>query len=181
LRGGQFQLGVEGTAAVGRQLVQIDVADVELGLQGLSEGIPVGMPGQSGQGAPDMAVKELLACGTTTGVVVTATAFDLGAVTRRGCIVDGHGQTPGVQQWLDSGPRAEGHGTGLAADGADGGVTVAELIGNAGSAEPGRDGAAAFGEEDTVQQEGQTGGTATIEPMGQVQKCPSDQGGQAEQ
>jgi hypothetical protein len=126
-----------------------------------------GVLGQSGQGDPDRAVNELLPGGTGAGVVVDATAFDFGAVARRGGIVDGHGQAPAPEQRLDGEQGAAGQVAGPLTDGADGGVGGAEGVGDAGGAEPGSDGAAALGEEDADQQEGQAGGAAPVEPAGQ--------------
>src|SRR4051794_41854214 len=89
-----------------------------------------------------------------------AGALDLGTVAGGRSVVDSHAQAAWVQQRLDGVESAQGHMVGLASDGADGGVGGAEVVVNAGSAEPGRDGASAGGEEDATEQQGQAGRAA---------------------
>src|SRR5205085_5307483 len=110
----------------------VDGADVELGLQGQGEGAPVGVPGQAGQGDPDVAVDVPLAGGPGAGVVVDAGALDEGAVASRRGVVDGQQQALGVQQGPGHALDRDGHVVGLPADGADGGVGVAVVAADAG-------------------------------------------------
>src|SRR5262249_20068400 len=127
---------------------------------------------------PDVAVEVPLAGGPWAGVVVDAGALDLGAVARRGGVVDGHQQAAPLQQRLYGVQGAQGQVGGLAAGGAGGGGGGAELVGDAGGAEPGGDGAAALGEEDADQQQGQAGGGARVQPAGQAEEGAGQQRGQ---
>ena len=154
--------GVRGAVSAGR------LANVELGLQGQGDGAPVGVLGQGGQGDPDVAVDVLLAGGARAGVVMDAGTLDLGAIAWGGRVVDGHRQAWSAQQRLDGEEGANGHVRGLAADGPDGGVGRAEVVGDTGGAEPGGDGAASAGEEDAEQQQGQAEGGAAVQPGGQA-------------
>ena len=89
LRRGLVQLGVEVGAAVGVDLGQVGVADVQLGAQGQGQGVPVGVACHPGQGDPVVAVQEGAAGGAGGGVVVEAGALDARAVARRRRVVDG--------------------------------------------------------------------------------------------
>src|SRR5665213_2869665 len=77
---GHLQLGAKDAGTLGGQLGQIDLADVELALQGQRDGAPVLVLGQGRQGHPDVAVDVLATGGTGARVVVDAAALDPGAV-----------------------------------------------------------------------------------------------------
>src|SRR5207248_9672439 len=62
----------------------------------------------------------------------------------------------------------ECHVVGVAPDGADGDVSLAEVVGDSSGSEPGGDGAASFGEEDAKEQKGYARGGAFVEPVSQV-------------
>ena len=87
---------------------------------------------------------DLLAGRSRTGIVMDATALDEGAVTRRGRVVDGHGET---FAFAKQGPNRQDDGESqtvdAAAGGAERGVGRAEVVGDAAGAEPGGDGASA--------------------------------------
>src|SRR6185503_556505 len=112
------------------------------------------------------AVDMLRARGTGAGVVVDAGTLDFGAIACGGRVVDGDPQAAAAEQRLDGVQGADGHGVGLSADRANGGVGGAKLVGDTGSAKPGRHRAATAGEEDAVQQAGEAGGAALVQPEG---------------
>src|SRR5262249_58081130 len=88
------------------------------------------------------------ASGRGAGVVVGATARDLGPVARGGGVVESSGETPAPGQRGPHGAgNREGEVAGLAPTGAGGGVGGAELVGDAAGAGPGGDGAAGGGEQ----------------------------------
>ena len=83
------------------------------------------VPGQGGQGHPDVAVDELLAGGAGAGVVVDAAALDLGAVARGGRVVDGQQQPSAcAASGLTARTVLMAMCVGGAADGADGDVAL---------------------------------------------------------
>ncbi len=179
--GGHLQLGTEVAAAFGGQPVQVGLADVQLRLHGQGQRAAVGVPRQDGQRDPDVAVDVPLAGGAGAGVVMDASALDVGAVARRRRIVDGRAQASSVQQRPDGVQRADRQLLGVAADGADGRVGGAEVVADAGGAEPGGDGAAAGGKEEAAQQQGQAGGRRGVQPVGQVEEGAGQQRRQVRQ
>src|SRR5262249_28145771 len=165
-------------AALGRQLAQVGLADVQLCPQGQGDGAPAGVLGQGGECDPDVAVDVLRAGGAGAGGVVDATALDTGGVAGRGRVVDAPQQALGVQQRSHGRLDAEGHVAGLATGGAGGGVVGAEVVGDAGRPEPGGDGAAAAGKQQAAQQHRQADGRAPLQPAGQVEEGGGQQRGQ---
>jgi hypothetical protein len=110
--------------------------------------------------------------------MVDAAALDHGAVPRGVGVVDGEQESLPLQQGLDGQDGTDGDVLGRSADGADSDVALAELGGDAGGAEPRGDGAATGAEEDAQQQQGQAGGTAAVEPVGEVAKGVGHRGGE---
>src|SRR5262249_49608644 len=102
------------------------------------------------------------------GIVMDAGTLDLGAIAWCRRVVDGHRQAWSAQQRLDGEEGANGHVWNLSADGADGGVGGAEVVGDSGGAEPGGDRAASGGEEGAEQQPRQADGGAFVQPRGQA-------------
>ena len=80
-----------------------------------------------------------------------ASTLDLGSIAWCRRVVDGHRQAWSAQQWFDGEEGANRHVRDVSADGADGGVGRAEVVGDSGGAEPGGDGAASGSEEDAEQ------------------------------
>src|SRR5258708_2461477 len=106
------------------------------------------MLGQGGQDDPDVTVEMLLARGPRAGMVVDASALDPGAIAFSGGVVDADHQTLGLEQRTDNIDNdRDGHVVDLSANSANRAVALAEVVGNAGGAEPGSDGAAVSGEE----------------------------------
>jgi hypothetical protein len=87
--GGLLQLGGEGGSAVGVDLGEILLADVQVGPQRQGHDVPVGVMDDPGGGDPDVAVEVVLVGGSRGGVVVKAGSFDVGAIALGGGVVEG--------------------------------------------------------------------------------------------
>src|SRR5262249_4239602 len=154
--GGQLQLGAERPGVRLGQPGDVLGADVQERVQRQGQGGPEGVGGQPGEGDPDVAVDELLAGRGGGGGVVDAGALRTRPGAGRRRVVDAEQQPVafGLRQQRPAGPAQQPRGAavGAAAGGPEGVVGGAELVGDAGGAEPGGDGAAAAGEEGAEQE-----------------------------
>jgi RNA polymerase sigma-70 factor (ECF subfamily) len=113
---------------------------------------------------------------------VDAGALHLGAVAGRGGVVDGYQQAiagQGAHQGEQgAAQQAVGQGVGLPAGGPQGRVGAAEIVGDAGGAEPAGDPTAAAGEEGAAEEGEQARGGAAVQGGSDLGEPDGQQGGQ---
>src|SRR5262249_19490020 len=151
LGGGQFKLGAELPAVVGRHPADILGPDVQMREDRQADGPPGRVSDQPGQADPDMAVEELGPGRPRGGVVVLAGALDLRPIPLGGGVVDGEDQRrvrPRDREPLpEDAEQGPGEGRCLATDAAQEVVIALEVATGAAAAEPTGDGATTAGEE----------------------------------
>src|SRR5262249_32733625 len=98
-----------------------------------------------------------------------------------GAVVKADQQALGVEYRFGLVLRGNGHVLDLAANGADGDVALPPVLAQVGGAEPRSDGAAALGQQHAQQQDGHPGRRALVQPVGQLDKEASHEGGQVRQ
>jgi hypothetical protein len=162
---GQFALGLKGPFPLLGQLGDVLLADVQHRPQRQGDAVPQRMSDHPGQGDPDVAIDELGVGRPGRGIVMDTCPLDLRPVALGGRVVQGQqdavptGQTPQQQN-----QQAGGNRFGLASDGGNEVIIVAEVGADSGGPQPTGHGSSPVSKEDTAQQDGQSPTATPVQP-----------------